>query len=278
MGWPAEDADARRRVSSWVRETAPNKVLDEDLLVRVAQTVKTPTFLERADRLFREMARRADDWMQVWGVEGPGWEGVSWSNGTGLQLLLQYLVKRGVIEPRQEGAAYAVTAEGLIYLDELNHRAGVGDQGFVAMWFSEEVADLWTVALEPGIRTAGYHPVRIDLAEYEGRVDDEIIAQIRRSRFVVADLTGHRGGVYYEAGFAEGLGLPVYLTCREDEMEKVHFDVNHYRFSTWKPDALEEFAETIRKRVEADIGRGPRGEEGPKNPDGESKANEPDPS
>ena len=35
---------------------------------------------------------------------------------------------------------------------------------------------------------------------------DRIIAQIRASKFVVADFTRNRGGVYYEAGFALGLG------------------------------------------------------------------------
>ena len=33
---------------------------------------------------------------------------------------------------------------------------------------------------------------------------------------MVCDLTGYRGGVYFEAGFASGLGLPVIYTCRKD--------------------------------------------------------------
>ena len=33
------------------------------------------------------------------------------------------------------------------------------------------------------------------------------MAEIRRSRFVVADYTGQVNGVYFEAGFALGLGL-----------------------------------------------------------------------
>ena len=40
--------------------------------------------------------------------------------------------------------------------------------------------------------------------------------QIRKSKFLIADFTGQRGGVYYEAGFAYGLGLPVIWTCRKD--------------------------------------------------------------
>lgn len=42
--------------------------------------------------------------------------------------------------------------------------------------------------------------------EHSNKIDDEIIGEIRRSAFIVADFTGHRGGVYFEAGFAMGLG------------------------------------------------------------------------
>ena len=36
--------------------------------------------------------------------------------------------------------------------------------------------------------------------EHINRIGDEIISQIRRSKFLIADFTGHRGGVYFEAG------------------------------------------------------------------------------
>ena len=48
---------------------------------------------------------------------------------------------------------------------------------------------------------------------------------------MVADCTGQRGGVYYESGLAQGLNMPVYWTCRKDQMEGVHFDTNHFRFT-----------------------------------------------
>jgi hypothetical protein len=41
---------------------------------------------------------------------------------------------------------------------------------------------------------------------------------------LVADFTGQRGGVYWEAGFAQGLGIPVIRTCKSDELWKLHFD------------------------------------------------------
>ena len=73
------------------------------------------------------------------------------------------------------------------------------------------------------VRAAGYDPLRIDRVEHVAKIDDEIVAQIRRSRFVLADFTGHRGGVYFEAGFALGLNLPVIWTCRQDAVDQLHF-------------------------------------------------------
>jgi hypothetical protein len=52
-----------------------------------------------------------------------------------------------------------------------------------------------------------------------------MISQIRRSKFLIADFTGHRGGVYFEAGYAMGLGLPVFWTCRRDDLDKLHFGI-----------------------------------------------------
>jgi hypothetical protein len=60
--------------------------------------------------------------------------------------------------------------------------------------------------------------------------------------------------VYYEAGFAAGLGLPVILTYRKDEMDKLHFDIRQYNCVDWHtPD---EVARRLPVRIEAVIGDG----------------------
>ena len=125
------------------------------------------------------------------------------------------------------------------------------------MWFAPEMTNIYENILAPAIQSAGYIPHRVDQREHIDKIDDEIILQIR-SRFVVADATGHRGGVYYEAGFASGLGLPVFWTCRKDAMEDLHFDVNHYNCIVWEPGKLDAFHNAPARRIEAVLGRGPR--------------------
>jgi nucleoside 2-deoxyribosyltransferase len=80
---------------------------------------------------------------------------------------------------------------------------------------------------------------------------DKIIADIRKSALLVADLTEHRQGVYFEAGFALGLGVPVIWTCRDDHKDKIHFDTRQYNCIFWR--TPEELKERLINRIEATI-------------------------
>ena len=153
-----------------------------------------------------------------------------------------------------------INLAGRIHVDEQRGKRGRTKRAFVAMWFDPRMEKAYSRGIEPAIRDAGYEPVRIDRKEFLGKVDDEIVAEIRRSRFVVADFTtgrkaGARGGVYYEAGFAQGLGIDVIHTCRKDRMKDVHFDTNHINHLTWK--TPKELRTKLQNRIEAVLGRGP---------------------
>jgi hypothetical protein len=130
--------------------------------------------------------------------------------------------------------------------------------GFVAMWFAPEMTAIWEAAFYPAIRDAGYEPLRIDKREHNNKIDDEIIASIRGARFVVADFTGGRGGVYFEAGFAAGLGKPVIWTARADWIAQLHFDTRQFNHIRWSDDDPDSFRAALQHRVEATIGRGAR--------------------
>jgi len=148
-----------------------------------------------------------------------------------------------------------LTPLGAIQADEWKRTASSSMQGFVAMWFDKGMNDAWINGLQKGIVNAGYLATRIDAKEHVNKICDEIIAEIRRSKFLVADFTDQRGGVYFEAGFAAGLGLPVIWTCRKDDLLNLHFDTRQYNFIDWEtPDEL---ANRLQKRIEAVIGSGP---------------------
>ena len=125
------------------------------------------------------------------------------------------------------------------------------------MWFDEALTPFYREVIELGVRACGYEPLRLDDKEHNNNIHDEIIASIRGARFVVADMTGYRGGVYFEAGFAHGLGLPVIYMVRDDDKDKVHFDVQSQNFILWSPDDLPDACKRLKNRILATLGRGP---------------------
>jgi len=133
------------------------------------------------------------------------------------------------------------------------------DQAFVAMWFDESMAEAYELGIEPAVRECGYRPLRIDQKEHVNKIDDEIIAEIRRSRFLIADFTSYEnrpcGGVYFEAGFALALEKPVIWSCRADLIDQVHFDTRQFNHIVWKTPT--ELKTKLVNRIGAILGIGP---------------------
>ena len=190
-----------------------------------------------------------------------GWKLMAHSeciNHTELNLLIDYLSSQSWLKG-VGSQKYVITVQGYGRLAELRSRNPLSSQAFIAMWFDETMNEAYVKGIRPGVEDAGFTPMRIDNKEHSNKIDDEIIAEIRRSRFVVADFTqgdeGTRGGVYYEAGFAKGLGIPVIFCCRKDSIKKVHFDTRQYNHIVWNQPS--DLRDSLAKRISADIGDGP---------------------
>lgn len=150
---------------------------------------------------------------------------------------------------------FYLTPDGFEKIEKIKHTDSQGLQGFVAMWFDDQMRSAWDHGFQPAITEAGYLPRRIDLKDHVNKICDEIVLEIRRSKFLVADFTGQRGGVYYEAGFAHGLGIPVIFTCKDDEIKNLHFDIRQYNFINWKD--ASDLNNRLRARIGAAVGHGP---------------------
>lgn len=146
-----------------------------------------------------------------------------------------------------------LTAKGLNRVADLQRGlfGPLSKQTFVAMSFHESLDKVWTDGLRPGIEDCGYSPLRVDAKEHNEKICDVIIAEIRKSKFLVADFTSHRAGVYFEAGLMTGLGRPVIFTCHNDELSKAHFDTRQYNHISWSTPA--DLREKLKRRIEATI-------------------------
>ncbi len=140
-----------------------------------------------------------------------------------------------------------LTIQGLKRLHELLNLTENKTQPFVAMWFPSDgeyvgVLNNYVNSITKAILQAGYSaPYIANRDKYNGAIMNKVINQIRESRFLIADLTcdkkaGMRGGVYYEAGMAAGLGMPVILTCHKKAQKFVHFDLKQFNTIFWNID------------------------------------------
>lgn len=168
-----------------------------------------------------------------------------------------------------------LTLEGIIEAEKHHTDKQNLKQCFVALWFNDEMSNIFNEVISKSIIDSGYKPFVIPMKEHNEDIFDHIILEIKRSKFVIADFTGSRGGVYYEAGYAHGLGLPVIYTCREDWFNKtekinkkgiidgiekevfideeriIHFDINHLNFIVWKN--KDDLYNKLTKRIQATI-------------------------
>jgi len=181
------------------------------------------------------------------------------TNEREVQFLINQAESADLIQSMDSGRAIQLTLKGYDYVASLKSQELDSKQGFVAMWFDSSMSEIYDAAIEPAIREAGYKALRIDRKEHNNKIDDEIVAEIRRSRFVVTDFTSEpqkpRGGVYFEAGFALGLGRPVIWTCRSDIIGEVHFDTRQFNHIVWS--TTEELRSMLKNRIVAVIGPGP---------------------
>jgi len=146
--------------------------------------------------------------------------------------------------------AITLTLSGIKKALELNKGSqGNSEHAFIAMWFSPTL-DPFAEALKQAIKFAGYVPHVVKDEPHNDYIMNKVLNLINESRFVIADITsvpeeifadGHpskgvRGGVYFEAGYALGKGMPVILTCREDADAKarIHFDLAQRNTIFWK--------------------------------------------
>lgn len=207
-------------------------------------------FMEQHDRALLNLARLAN-FSPICAIDNRGkYPAVLFCDSPSKMLIfLKVLKNEGYVDFSEQilsgirlmGSLF-LTVEGFKYVRSLGKDISKRQHAFVAMWFHDEMK-LYTQEVQKAIRQAGYEPYIANQDSYNGLIMDKVLNKISEARFVIADLTslpekdsctGVRGGVYYEAGYAAGLGLQVILTCREDVTARIHFDLKQFLGIFWK--------------------------------------------
>lgn len=163
-----------------------------------------------------------------------------------VNFLLGYMEKQEYI--KSNGSRCALLPKGIERIDNLQKNSSKNTKNvFVAMSFAPEMTDI-REAIKLAISDCGYIPRIMDEIEHNHQIVPEMLYEIRESRFVIAELTGHNNGAYFEAGYALGYGKDVIQVCEKSKFgEDGHFDVKQVNTVMW------ETTEDLRKKLVARI-------------------------
>jgi nucleoside 2-deoxyribosyltransferase len=246
------DAKDRRRagLSAYVREankqgatpqlTADNWEGFAEGYLHASVSTKLRRVLERA----RELTTRAGQGVQIYqGLDYPLFHAVEEE----VPFLIDTLLEQKLLARKASGEL-VITAAGWAELEPTGS-GGVPGTCFVAMSFKPELDSVYDQAIQPAIVACGFDVIQLSRVEHSENINDKIIAELRRAQFVVADFTFHPGGVYFEAGYALGLGRLVIWTCRKSHFKKAHFDTRPYNHIVWEHES--ELREKLMNRIRA---------------------------
>lgn len=267
-------------LTTWLVEQRQFGILCPEITSRIFDEIKKNAPLsvhERADKLLHCLDRKNDllGHCTTFSTKADGnysalitfYELLAWTsslNFSEVEYLTEYCSDQNWVDYNVGGYLgdkYEIMLKpsGYTRLANLYNNDGLSMRCFVAMWFNSTMDKPYFEGIEPAIRDCGFEPIRVDKEEHSNKIDDQIIAEIRRSRFIIADFTSEpekpRGGVYYEAGFAQGLNIPVIWTCHKDLIGEVHFDTRQFNHILWS--SPEDIRKKLVARIGAVIGDGP---------------------
>lgn len=248
----------KNHILTYFRDTPPQKASDASVISEVISVWWPRSIREKLDLLMLNLgyftAEKPSKIASFHSEDFPKLFGSDWEEG---YFYLQRLEEAGFIKILNplEGSPRKVqiTLNGFDKLDELKsgQKNKDSNQVFVAMSFDSSLDPVYEGGITPAIETCGYKALRIDRVEHNEKICEKIEAAIRSSRFIIADFTLNRAGVYFEAGLARGLGLPVVWTVKDnkDDIDNLHFDTRQYNHLRWIDE--QDLKERLKNRIKA---------------------------
>jgi len=158
----------------------------------------------------------------------------------------------------------SLTLRGWQKYEELERSVKDSRKTFVAMefpnreraanyFFQDTLLDNYLV---PAAKKAGYDLGNALRSEpTAGNIHAKLEVEIRAARFVVAELSHHNNGAYWEAGFARGLGKPVIYTYDKitGKSDRPRFDVGSDHYIAWEQDKPEKATDDLKAVIRATL-------------------------
>lgn len=171
-----------------------------------------------------------------------------------LSEICQYLDDNQYLEYyfNEDEIGFLIKPAGYKRIDELQIKeASTSKNVFIAMSFADDMKEV-RESIKKAVYDCGYIPRLMDEIEHNHQIVPEMLYEIRQARFVIAELTGHNNGAYFEAGYALGNGKEVIQICSKERFgTDGHFDVKQINTILWE--TTDELTEKLIARIKATI-------------------------
>jgi hypothetical protein len=230
-------------------------LLSEKLVTEILDHGSLPSAREQAENLIlwlgskcvpgQPVREEAHNTYAIFGAASP----------TAIQYLIENLIREKLMEQGSMHSDMKLSFDGWKAYEELKRGKSDTRKAFMAMQYGRPALDNVFKEFKLEVKNTGFDLRRLDEVPTAGTIDDRLRVEIRTSRFVVVDLTDNNLGAYWEAGFAEGLGKPVFYSCEKSffEEKRTHFDANHQFTVLWEANKIKEAAETLKTAIRATL-------------------------
>jgi len=169
--------------------------------------------------------------------------------------MFRALIELEYMSNNQGSNEYIITPKGFERAEQLLSTQIDSKSVFIAMGFNKDLLEACEKSIKPACAACGFNGHLISDKSHNNGITDEIIVEIKRSKFVIVDFTYGNSGAYFEAGYAQGLGRPVIRCCNKawfDETKNaLHFNTRHYATILWE--SHEHLLEELKKNIRANI-------------------------
>jgi len=254
-------------LSYWIKHhQLPNNqfvYIDSGVLNKLLEPFVEPKPKEQANNLILWLGdnlKKTSELLEIQWEEAESILGTTDSKG--VLYVVDHLRSSGYLTDMQLTGPLCIglTFAGWDYYDELQRSNKNSRLAFMAMKFGEEPLNtIFNDVIKPAVAQTGFKIRKLDEEKRAGLIDDKLRVEIRRSKFLISDLTHGNNGAYWEAGYAEGLGLPVIYICEKivfnDKEKSTHFDTNHHLTVLWEntPKGLEQFSQELKNTIRATL-------------------------
>lgn len=122
---------------------------------------------------------------------------------------------------------------------------------FVLMPFAKEFDDIYKFGIKQTCEQLGCYCERVDEQIFQESILERIYNQISKADILIADMTGKNPNVFYEVGYAHGLGKKVILLTQKTE--DIPFDFKHFQHIVYDSSAAKlqaELGKNVRWMIE----------------------------